>query len=71
MTGLDWFVVVLYFALLATITWWVVAQNLDTADDYFLAGRALGPSPLVVVVVQQSSPARHGTRARTDAEVRL
>ena len=42
MTGLDWFVVVLYFALLAAITWWVVAQNLDTADDYFLAGRNLG-----------------------------
>ncbi len=42
MTGLDWLVVLLYFAGLAGITWWVVSQSRDTADDYFLAGRNLG-----------------------------
>ncbi len=42
MTGLDWLVVLIYFAGLAGITWWVVSQSRDTADDYFLAGRNLG-----------------------------
>ncbi|MGV3518509.1 sodium:solute symporter [Luteitalea sp.] len=42
MTGLDWFVVLLYFAGLGGITWWVVSRSRDTADDYFLAGRSLG-----------------------------
>jgi solute:Na+ symporter, SSS family len=42
MTGLDWFVVLIYFAGLAGITWWVMSQSRDTADDYFLAGRNLG-----------------------------
>ena len=42
MTGLDWCVVLLYFAGLAGITWWVVSQSRDTTDDYFLAGRNLG-----------------------------
>ncbi len=42
MTGLDWLVVLLYFAGLAGITAWVMSQNRDTADDYFLAGRNLG-----------------------------
>ncbi len=42
MTGLDWLVVLVYFAGLAGITWWVMAQSRDTADDYFLAGRNLG-----------------------------
>ena len=42
MTGLDWVVVLLYFAGLAGVTWWVMSQSRDTADDYFLAGRNLG-----------------------------
>ncbi len=42
MTGLDWIVILLYFCLLAGITWWVVLRAKDTADDYFLAGRNLG-----------------------------
>jgi SSS family solute:Na+ symporter len=42
MTGLDWLVVLLYFAGLGGITWWVVSQNRETADDYFLASRNLG-----------------------------
>jgi SSS family solute:Na+ symporter len=40
--GLDWIVILLYFGLLAGITWWVVLRARDTADDYFLAGRNLG-----------------------------
>jgi SSS family solute:Na+ symporter len=35
-------VILLYFGLLAGITWWVVLRARDTADDYFLAGRNLG-----------------------------
>lgn len=42
MTGTDWLIILLYFGLLAVLTWWVVRRNKDTADDYFLAGRNLG-----------------------------
>ncbi len=42
MEFLDWGVVGLYFGLLFAVVWWVVRQNRDTADDYFLAGRNLG-----------------------------
>ncbi len=39
---IDWGVVGVYFGLLFAVVWWVVRQNRDTADDYFLAGRNLG-----------------------------
>ena len=42
MAPLDWLVVLLYFASLAVLTWWVVRKSKDTTDDYFLAGRDLG-----------------------------
>ncbi|HPC17614.1 MAG TPA: sodium:solute symporter [Candidatus Hydrogenedentes bacterium] len=42
MQWLDWMVVAAYFALLFGLAWWVIRQNKDTADDYFLAGRNLG-----------------------------
>ena len=42
MTGADWSILFLYFALLLGLTWWVIRKNKDTADDYFLAGRNLG-----------------------------
>ncbi|HWC74714.1 MAG TPA: sodium/solute symporter, partial [Gemmatimonadales bacterium] len=42
MAGLDWVIIVLYFALLLGVAWWVARRNRDTADDYFLAGRNLG-----------------------------
>src|SRR5215204_4391155 len=42
MTTLDWVTIALYFGLLAALTWWAVARNRNTADDYFLAGRDLG-----------------------------
>ena len=42
MAGLDWVIIVLYFALLLGIAWWVARRNRDTTDDYFLAGRNLG-----------------------------
>ncbi len=42
MTGLDWLIIGLYFALLLGVAWWVARRNRDTADDYFLAGRNLG-----------------------------
>jgi SSS family solute:Na+ symporter len=42
MTGLDWFVVLAYFALLLGVAWWVIRTGRETADDYFLAGRNLG-----------------------------
>jgi SSS family solute:Na+ symporter len=40
--GLDWVVILLYFALLMGLTWWVIRRAKDTADDYFLASRNLG-----------------------------
>jgi SSS family solute:Na+ symporter len=42
MTGIDWVVVGLYFALILGLAWWVILQGKDTASDYFLAGRHLG-----------------------------
>src|SRR5918993_4450661 len=42
MATLDWLIILAYFGVLATLTWWVVRTNRDTADDYFLAGRNLG-----------------------------
>ena len=41
MIWLDWTVIAAYFGLLAWISWSVIRQNKDTADDYFLAGRNL------------------------------
>ncbi|HVE16783.1 MAG TPA: sodium:solute symporter, partial [Chthoniobacterales bacterium] len=41
MTGLDWLVVALYFAILAGVAWWVIQKSRKTAADYFLAGRNL------------------------------
>ncbi|MFT3867698.1 MAG: sodium:solute symporter [Nibricoccus sp.] len=40
--GLDWLAIVGYFAILASVGWWVVKKSKNTADDYFLAGRNLG-----------------------------
>ncbi len=42
MAWLDWVVIAGYFAVLMGLAWWVIRQNKDTADDYFLAGRNLG-----------------------------
>jgi SSS family solute:Na+ symporter len=42
MEFLDWMVVAGYFVILLGLAWWVIRQNKDTADDYFLAGRNLG-----------------------------
>ena len=41
LTWIDWTVIGGYFALLFGLAWWVILQNRDTADDYFLAGRNL------------------------------
>jgi SSS family solute:Na+ symporter len=40
-TPLDWLMIALYFALLLSVAWWVIAKLKRTADDYFLAGRNL------------------------------
>jgi SSS family solute:Na+ symporter len=40
--GLDLLVIVLYFALILGLAWWVIKQRQDTTTDYFLAGRHLG-----------------------------
>ena len=42
MATLDWLIILAYFASLAGLTWWVLHNNKDTAEDYFLAGRGLG-----------------------------
>jgi len=38
---IDWVMIGLYFCILASVAWWVVTKNRDTAADYFLAGRNL------------------------------
>ena len=42
MAPLDWAAIAIYFALLIGVATWVVRKNMNTADDYFLAGRNLG-----------------------------
>lgn len=43
LTGLDWAVILVYFAIIAGISYWAVKKKEKTsADDYFLAGRHLG-----------------------------
>jgi SSS family solute:Na+ symporter len=42
LTGLDWLMIAMYFAVLLGVAWWVVRRGKDTAADYFLAGRNLG-----------------------------
>src|SRR6266403_3068278 len=41
-TGIDWFVIAIYFGILLGVAWWVVRKGKDSAADYFLAGRNLG-----------------------------
>lgn len=41
-TGLDWFVVSLYFLVLLGVAWWVIRQRSESSADYFLAGRHVG-----------------------------
>src|SRR5947199_1827442 len=41
-TGIDWFVIAIYFSILLGVAWWVVSKGKDSAADYFLAGRNLG-----------------------------
>jgi SSS family solute:Na+ symporter len=41
LSWLDWTIIGIYFAILFGLAWWVIRQNRDTADDYFLAGRNL------------------------------
>jgi len=42
MSLLDWTFIAAYFGCLLWLSLWVIRQNKDTADDYFLAGRNLG-----------------------------
>ena len=43
LTGLDWAIILFYFAIIAGISVWAVKKKDKTsADDYFLAGRHLG-----------------------------
>src|SRR5689334_13504189 len=42
MTPLDWAIILVYFAGLGALNWWVISKNRDTAADFFLAGRNLG-----------------------------
>lgn len=40
--GLDWLVILIYFAIIAGISIWAMKKKQKSADDYFLAGRHLG-----------------------------
>jgi len=42
LTGLDWLMVAIYFAILLCVAWWVISKSKNEAADYFLAGRNLG-----------------------------
>lgn len=43
LTGLDWVIILFYFAIIAAISVWAVKKKSKTsAEDYFLAGRHLG-----------------------------
>jgi len=38
----DWTIIVVYFAIILGLAWWVMRQKQRTTTDYFLAGRHLG-----------------------------
>jgi SSS family solute:Na+ symporter len=40
--ALDWVVIGLYFAILASVAMWVITRKQNNTADYFLAGRNLG-----------------------------
>lgn len=42
METLDWVVIAGYFALLLGLSWWVILQNKETSQDFFLAAHSLG-----------------------------
>src|SRR4051812_22592497 len=44
LTGLDWAIILFYFAIIAAISYWAVKKKdkKTSAEDYFLAGRHLG-----------------------------
>ena len=42
LVGLDWVVLAAYFLILVAIAWWVIRQQNNTSEDYFLAGRNVG-----------------------------
>jgi SSS family solute:Na+ symporter len=39
---IDWLVVAAYFLVILGLAWWVIKQQEDNTEDYFLAGRHLG-----------------------------
>lgn len=39
---IDWIIVLLYFVIVAGVSFWAMNQKKDSAEDYFLAGRHLG-----------------------------
>ena len=39
---IDWIVVAGYFLVILGLAWWVIKQQEETTEDYFLAGRHLG-----------------------------
>ena len=42
LVAIDWIILIGYFALIFGVSWWVIRKGMNTADDYFLAGRNLG-----------------------------
>ena len=43
LTTIDWLIILLYFVIIAGISYWAIKKKEKTsADDYFLAGRHLG-----------------------------
>ncbi|MEM9719828.1 MAG: Na+/glucose cotransporter, partial [Bacteroidota bacterium] len=38
----DWIIILLYFVIILGIAFWVMKQQNNTSEDYFLAGRNLG-----------------------------
>src|SRR6202051_1307747 len=58
-TGIDWFVIAIYFGILLTVAWWVVKKGKDSAADYFLAGRNLGWWIIGASIFASNSGAQH------------
>jgi solute:Na+ symporter, SSS family len=39
---LDWIIILIYFGIIAAISYWAMKKKKNSAEDYFLAGRHLG-----------------------------
>src|SRR5687767_9563782 len=67
---LDWVAILLYFGVIAAISYWSISKKKESASDYFLAGRNIGWFVVGTSILASNVGSEHvvglsGTAART------